>query len=489
MSRALILSLFLLAPSAFAQDKYMAIMGGGAEPQDKETTIFDADVKEVGEFVNRNREWEPTITFNGGHSVTEGLITNGVGRRGVTNKQFTQEQYSKTLDEYIRKINAGEIKSGDQLLVWISTHGAIQQPGETSHQISTTGASASDLTNLTEATLVDLDKIKTLRDVAESKGIKLGILDFSCHSGASMALSSPNTCVISSSGPKHFGYSNWGGIFGNNLKKGKNLEEIFLETLNERDDPAFPMISTPVGRSIQNEIYPLATPFFYTWNANIGHNKLTPFIEDQVTKNMCEEADRSYDALIQFSLDVEQRIKGDRRRGPKYDQFREAVTQYHTLLSQMRDDLTGMNIAQLDSRTLTPVCAPYNKIQTDGSKIVEQQCMQRPWTHKQLLAMDFAKELERLERQKAGKNPQDIEWIDTQKMWYQQAQTKTAELIAATPEYQRYKDYYKSMPDLQSRTWSLASNVSKKTQELYTELYEHESKRDTRPNPCKDFVL
>lgn len=488
MSRSLILSLLLLSPAAFAQNKFMAIMGGGAEPQDRETTIFDKDVKEVGEFVNKNKSWQPTITFNGGHTVTEGLIAEGVGRRGVSNTQFTQEQYAKTLDEYILKINAGEIKSGDQLLVWISTHGAIQQPGETTHQISTTGASASDLTSLQNATLVDLDRIKVLRDVAESKGVKLGILDFSCHSGASMALGTEKTCVISSSGPKHFGYSNWGGIFGNNLKRGKNLEEVFLETLNERDDPAFPMISTEVGKSIQDEIYPLATPFFYTWKENVGHNKLTPFLEDQVKQNMCEEADRSYDALIQFSLQVEERIRGDRRRGPKYDRFREAVTEYHTLLKQMRDDLTGMNINDLETKTL-PICAPYYKIQADGSKITEQQCMQRPWNHKQLLAMDFAKELQRLENQKAGKSPQDVEWIETQKLWYQQAQTKTAELIATNPDYQKYKDYYKSIPGLQDRTWQLASNVSKKTQELYTDLYEHESKNDSRPNPCKDFVL
>lgn len=490
MSKTLILVALLISGNVFAQNKFMAIMGGGAEPQDKETTIFDADVTELGSFLNRTTTWRPTITFNGGHTTTEGLIANGIGRRGVANTQFTKAEYERTIEDYKRKINSGEIKSGDQLLVWISTHGAIQRDGETSHSISTSGAAAANLTTLDGAPLVNMDQMQSLINLASSKGIKLGIMDFSCHSGASMALSNPNTCIISSSGPKHFGYSNWGGLFGGNLKAGKSLEDVFLETLNERSDPAFPMISSPVGKEIQDQIYPMATPFFYTWNANPHHNKLTSFLEGQVIKNQCEEADRSFQQLISFSQEVEAIVKPAGKKGPNYNEFRNAVAEYHNLLDQMRTDLTGMNITDLESRT-EKACAPFQSYFTDGkpSHVVEQ-CRSKPWTHKEMIAMNWDAEIARLSNQLAGSTDvQKKSWLETQKKWFENGKVKTAELLAANPNYATYMNYYKNLPDLQRRTWELANNVSKATQKLYTDLYRAKSRTDARPNPCKNFVL
>lgn len=499
MSKTLILTLLVFANSAIALNStpsagknYIAIMGGGSEPADKETTIFDDSMKNLGTFLNRGNSWTPTVSFNGGHTTTESVIANGIGRRGVRNTPFTKEQYSKIIEDYKAKLNSGAIKSGDQLLVWIDTHGALQAEGESSHSISAAdGSAAANLTTLEGAPLVKMDEMQSLIDLANSKGVKLGIMDNSCHSGSSLALSNPNTRIVTASGPNHFGYSNWGSILGSNLSAGKSLEDVFLETLNERDDAAFPMISSPVGKEIQDQLYPLATPYFYSYSDNPHHNKLSTFLEGQVIKNQCDQADASFQELLTFSQQVEAMVKPVGQKGPKYDAFRNAVSEYQILLEQIRNDLKAMNIASLE-QVETPPCAPFQRYGADGkpSGAPENQCRNFGYSHKELLSTNWDSEILRLQNQQVGvADPEDKAWVGTQVEWAKASKIKTQQLLAANPNYTQFLNYYKNLPELQTRTQSLSSKVSVATQKLYTDLYKAKSRTDTRPNPCKSFVI
>lgn len=499
MSKNLILALLVLTNSAFAINStpsagknYIAIMGGGSEPADKETTIFDDSMKNLGTFLNRGTAWTPTVSFNGGHTTTESVIRNGIGRRGVTNAPFTKEQYAKIIDDYKKKIESGQIKSGDQLLVWIDTHGALKGDGENAHSISAAdGNAAANLTTLEGAPLVKMDDMQSLIDLAAAKGVKLGIMDNSCHSGASLALSNPNTCIVTASGPSHFGYSNWGSIMGGNLRAGKTLEDVFLETLNERDDAAFPMISSPVGKEIQDQLYPLATPYFYSYSDNPHHNKLSTFLEGQVLKNQCDQADASFQELLTFSQQVEDVVKPVGQTGPKYNAFRNAVSEYQILLEQIRNDLKAMNIASLEQVEAAP-CAPFQRYLPDGKPAgaPEQQCRMKGYSHKELLSTNWDSEIARLTSQQAGiADPEDKGWLGTQIEWFKASKIKTQQLLAANPNYGQFLNYYKNLPELQTRTQTLSSKVSVATQKLYTDLYRAKSRTDTRPNPCKSFVI
>lgn len=496
MSKNLILATLFISTSVLAQTpaapkKYMAIMGGGSEPSHLETTIFDDSVKNLGTFLNANTAWRPTVTFNGGHTTTESLIANGIGKRGVANVPFTKEQFAATIEDYRRKIETNQIKSGDQLLVWIDTHGALQQPGEKSHSISAAdGSAAANLTTLEGAPLVNMDQMQGLIDLAAQKGVKLGIMDNSCHSGASLALSNPNTCIVTASGPNHFGYSNWGAIMGSNLRAGKSLEDVFLETLNERQDAAFPMISSPVGKEIQDELYPLATPFFYSYSDNPNHNKLSAFLEGQVIKNQCDQADLSFQQLLTFSREVEAIVKPANKKGPNYEAFRNAVSEYQILLEQMRNDLQAMNVAELDS-TMPAPCAPFHGFYDNGTPApVVESCRVSGWKVKEMLSMNWDDEITRISAQQASATaPQEKNWLGTQVEWFRKGKQQTAQMIAANPNLTKYLDYYKKLPELQNRTHTLSSRVSVATQKLYTDLYRAKSRTDTRPNPCKDFKI
>jgi hypothetical protein len=111
---------------------------------------------------------------------------------------------------------------------------------EKGHKISVNGKASSDFTTLSGNKLVSTNQLQGLIDIANKKGIKLGIVDLSCHSGASIALANPQTCIVTSSGPKHFAYSNFPCYLINNLEKDKSLEDEFLQTMMDSNDIAFP---------------------------------------------------------------------------------------------------------------------------------------------------------------------------------------------------------------------------------------------------------
>src|SRR5690606_31490044 len=106
-------------------------------------------------------------------------------------------------------------------------------PSSRTHQISA-GGRATNLLSLAGGSRVNLDRLENLARMAQEKNIKLAILDFSCHSGASLSLANSSTCVIAATGPHSFAYggassATFSNAFVNRMAPGKNLEEIYLE--------------------------------------------------------------------------------------------------------------------------------------------------------------------------------------------------------------------------------------------------------------------
>lgn len=486
--RSFSLLLLLLSGLAQAQDRHMVIMGGGGEPDSLETTIFDGEMRTLGNFLRSNESWSPQISFNGGHDRTEEIIRNGVGRRGVQNTQFTQEQFDRMITQYENKIRNGEINSGDQLLVYISTHGAmrIETPNkdgnvEVSHSISATGASASDLNTLRDAKLVSLDRIQNLITLANSRGVKLGILDFSCHSGNALALQNPQTCIISASGPMHFGYNTWGDRFAGNMRRGRSLEDVYLRTFVRRDETAFPMISTEAGNSIQEEIYELITPYLYSYNSDSNKDKLAKLLDKQVTQNQCVEADENFRRLISLTQDMERTLEEERRDAPSFDRLRDAVTEYHNLQNQIRNDLLNYNLPSLEASKNNFCQRPL------FNNHPQNVCLE--WSDKEVLMTDIDAEITRMQNALAGATagwPQI--WHQAYIQNLQLAKTRKAQLLL-NEDNRNYANYFKNFPNLQNRTWNQAMNVSREIQKIYPELYRERSRNFTGPNPCRDFVL
>lgn len=469
--------LLALSVSAIAQTKHIVVMGGGGEPKG-DSTIFDDEAQRLGRYFLKNQGWEMKVAFNGGHSKTEKILADGLGKVAGGSTSFTEQQYLKLLSEYEDKINSGDIKPGEQLLIYISTHGALQQKKENTHSIATGGGTATDLNNLQGASIVSMDKLQKLADLAAEKGVKLGIVDGSCHSGASIVLKNNKTCVISASGPKHFGYSSFGERFASNMKKGKNLEQVFLDTFVNRNETAFPMISTPVGMKLQEDLYSLITPFLYSYDDK--HDKLKEFLEQEVMDNKCDLAEENFNKIIALSQDMEAALNGKKS---DFAKFRQDLTEYFQYQNKIRNDLVSMNLASLDAKE--KVCSDY---QNGNHK--SNLCME--YSIKEILSMDFDSEIKRFQemKSKAGPNGNGIPWMDYTMSNYEKMKLKKADLVSTHPEYARYQNYYKNeVPKFEQESWSRAMKVSKSLQNVYSKSYKALAKDNQEPNPCKDFVL
>ena len=194
----LLFTTVLFSTSAFA-DRNLILIGGGGEATEKTGTMFDDTLKDVDSYLQKNKWNNYSVSFNGGHPETEAILASRYSNAQSKNT-FNEDNYKALLKSYQDKITNGQIKAGDQLMVMIDTHGAarLDEGSEISHAIaigSSTGQA--NLNDLSGTTTTSLDTMKALIDLAKNKGVKLAILDFSCHSGKTLALANIKTILIS----------------------------------------------------------------------------------------------------------------------------------------------------------------------------------------------------------------------------------------------------------------------------------------------------
>lgn len=469
--------------SAAAQSRYMAILGGGGEPK-TEGTIFDTDVNSMTKFATSNPQWNTTLSFNGGHAKTEKIIQDNMGSYNVATQSFTRKSYEAIVKSYEDKINAGEIKPGDQLLLHINTHGATRNAAmEKTHVVSTAEGTLTNYDTLGGDT-VSLDRLDKLAKLAEQKGIKLAIIDQSCHSGNTLNLANKNTCVITGTGPNHYGYGGGGSTFNSKFNekfaKGKNLEEIFLDARSDFYDMSFPMISSPQGQDIQKRIYDGITPYLYNYDPK--HDKLTPFLEKEFATGEYCNADTTHNKLI-AEVNTLLTVSATAATKDAVDKFKTAANDYYNYLTTLRTDMKNAGFAEMDEQH--EFCGDIPK-QFQAKLHKTKECMK--YSNKQLLTLNFDNIITSFTNS-ANKAalPHDKASYLAMVDFLQKAKLARAQLIVDHPSYVNIEKFWESYPDRQKKTNDLGFAVARAQQKVYDLLYR--SSAATGPNPCKDFVL
>ncbi len=218
--------------------KVAVVLGGGGEP-DGSATIFDRSLQATLKGLNAS-QYITTASFNGGHEATEKILAQNLDSKASS---FTQANAFDKLDTVYALLDQNKIPPGGQLLIVINSHGAPPNEKYPSHEVAT-----SDRDPMTLASL------SNIIDVANKKHIKLAIVDVSCYSGATQELANSNTCVISAASATTVSYTDFGKIFGNEMKPGKSLEEIFLTTRRALFGPGIPEINTPAGQAATDQV-------------------------------------------------------------------------------------------------------------------------------------------------------------------------------------------------------------------------------------------
>jgi hypothetical protein len=444
---------------------HIAFIGGGGEPVG-DRTIFDADVNRFGSFMKRMPEdTSLSVSFNGGHSRTESRLANNFPATSST--PFTPGNYEAMISRYEKDIREGRITSSDQLMLYINTHGAEAIPGQSTHSIATTGGAVANYDNLSGARTVSLDRLRSLTTLAETRGIKLAIIDVSCHSGSTLSLANSKTCVITASGPRHYGFVGTGSFsanFINRMRPGRTLDQVFHEVRDDSADTDFPMISSPAGREVQDQIYPLLTRFLFDYERN-NPSKLRVDIIDSITKNTCEQEDESLAQLIALLSQVEN-ATNENFRG-----LREAVSEYQILRSNMQNQIRGM--------LTNPALTETRQVCHGG------QCFS--YTGREVIAMDIPGAI-RAAKTAEINSPEFATFYQNWAKTLNQLTPWKAQL-QANPTVSGFTNYFDNYPSLERKSEGLAARISREERRLYREMYNEARANDQRPNPCQDFRL
>ena len=484
--RTLPLLILFFSATSMAQSKHFLLMGGGGE-EPGPTTLFDKELQYVGKFMSKSN-WRTDTSFNGGHSKTERILAENFEKKGVKNVPFTNSSFEEKIKAYEEKILSGQIAPGDQLLIQISSHGAIQRGSQKTHQIATNGDTPENLIDLKGASLVSLDALEKLSKLAQEKGIKLGILDFSCHSGSTLALANSNTCVISSTGPKHFSWASSDNVFQakftKKIKKGKSLEDVFLSALEDKNDTSFPMISTPLGREIQDQTYPNLTPFFYDARGEVSLGKFQKHLENEFMANSCRALPKQFEELTKFSHEMEKVAKSEFlffKTDADFGGFRKALTRYYDKQNSILDSLSRMESDHYNKPER--FCSDFH---APGRQEKDSVCLF--WSVKEMLSVDFDKYISLLEEQiKTETSAFKMERKKAQIRNIGMAKARAKSLSSQSESFVKSVDFFKRFPNLKEETEEMARDVAEEFQEMYVSIYKEKRKSEKKSNPCRDI--
>ncbi len=482
---SLIIVGLLLSSQAEAKKQYI-LLGGGGEPSGP-TTIFDTDLAQTRGFLDQAGDWNKEVSFNGGHSNTESILNTRYTDSQVSN--FTSQNYNKIIQKYVEQINAGEFKAGDQILVQINTHGAIKYGNQKTHDVSVARSSIKNYDSLGSIT-VNLDNLKNLTDLAKSKGIKVGIIDQSCHSGNTLALADENTCVLSVSGPNHYGYAGYGTTSDKITQKmapGKSLEDLFLEARRDSNDSGFPMISTAEGKEVQEQLYGLLTPYLYYFDKR--HDKLTPYILNGEGEIACkfdkdfEQLNKIIDSIEDIQVVTKNYWFFEKQTITKkvdLSYLRSVLKSYYDLQKEIMDEVAGIDLNIYNTKERISIQSGLFKNSIE-------------YTWKELITTDFDKVINYSTELLANeKSKIQRQYIQNNIDFYKKAQARGRELAIQYPYLTQLKTKIDSIENKESRSHSLAFQIGRESRKLYDEFYKKVSDtgaKSGQPNPCKEFVL
>lgn len=478
------LALFFISTNTFAARDNIILIGGGGEPVDAKETQFDGSLEALGEFYQKNKDYKAVVNFNGGHSKTESRIKSKFNGAEIRNN-FTSQSYDKIIEDTIKQLETNEIPMGGKILLFIDSHGS-EKMGKT-HSISTSNSAMVNM-NSGGASMVSLDKLKALSDLAEKKNVKLGIIDGSCHGGNSLGLANTKTCVVAGSGPLHYSYSIFASTFAEKMQKGKNLEEIFLETAKKVDGLGFPMISSPAGKTVQDEIYPYLTPYMYYHDEYRGMSldKIDNYIRDNSAPELICKRNDDYNKLNSILNLVQQMsavgAKSGELIGPSdLSKLKKKIASY-----KKTQDEYFKKLAQLDLSTMEkiePISTPDGRLKSK-------------YSHRELISTNYAYFIN--EKEQALKNSSLTDKAREQARglleFYKACNATKERVMRENPQYATQEKIINQLKKDNDVGHTIAFEIMKEANSAYNAYYKIKEKEldklpNKAPNPCKDFVL
>lgn len=468
-----------------AAEKKLLLLGGGGEPQG-ETTIFDGQLGLLSRFSgHKSSKWDVALSFNGGHKKTESLLESKF-KKAQNLGDFNAENFDKSITLLKQQMLDGPLKSGDQLMILLTTHGAIKKPDELTHSVALSRSTASDLKNLSGSSTVSLDKLEEVIALADEKGIKLGLIDLSCFSGSTIKLARPSTCIISATGDKNYGYTEIrkpddaspGHTFTakilQQMKPGMNLEDLFLKARAENNTPDFPMISTATGKLVNELIYDFIHPYL-NYNQSSDHDFSEMYDEKNWQQSICRTEER-YSEIMGRMNEIT-KLAMIPAKLLNTSKLKKALEAYRDYQMKYEKDWIATRQVSVEVKEIIKRDYPeHAKIfqHEDGTAILETDYQSSLNLYKN-----------EMEKAKDDWSREFYKGIYDNILLKQKISSEISKKLSPGSAA-LLKKFDKTFSE-SGITKRLAEDVSYEARKLYEQLYK--AKKDNAPNPCKDFVL
>lgn len=474
----LILNFLMFITKTYSTE--VVVFGGGGDP-DGDKTIFDGSLKNLAAKKDQ-LGFNIKASFDSGHKDTEKIISDELK---VPNTPFVETNYEAIINDYVSKIKSGQIKSGEKLLILLNTHGGENTPPHTTHSIAMSGKRMDNMSMVRGDASSSVDKLFKLSEIAKTYHIKLAIMDFSCHSGNSLALANENTCIITSSGPNHFGYTSFAEDFYKKMEKGKSLEEVFLNTKAEAYAPSFPMISTKIGIQLKNEEYDLFSPYLNSVDDTGNADKLSPYLKNVLTENNLCKRESDFAKLIK-QMESFQSVAGQMKSHYRGEEnlvdaliaYKKQQDEYIKTLIDLGQPLLGTQEKIVYGKPkkgkdgkLTPTAETISWAEILGSYPISNKSY-------------FENSL------KTEKSPtQRLDYENTISK-YEKIDEKRQEILKKYPVIKNVPELYTNLKNSSAELWNKVSKVSELANRYYESRYRELQKTESNhAEPCKDFIL
>jgi hypothetical protein len=265
------------------------------------------------------------------------------------------------------------------------------------------------------------------------------------------------------------------------MVKGKNLEEIFLETRGKDITAALPMISTQSGQEVTDLLYKKITPFLYHFDND--HDKLTPYLKNHESDESQCLAEESYSSLVETIQKIEELNTVSKKflwwtrkkMTVNLTNLKSLLASYENSIVQVQRQMKELGAERLNQKEIfrTP-----------------SQTVQYSW--RDLLTTDYKTIVAGLqERLKSAKDSWDIGQMKDLISTYDQANLKKAELIKAQPDLANIIEKENAIKKSISSNYFTAAAIGIEERKLYAALYKSSQKDQPldAPNPCRDFKL
>jgi hypothetical protein len=485
----ILIFLIFMTAQLRAGETSLIFIGGGGEP-DGETTIFDWDVSYLADYHKKAKLKNTSIAFDGGHSDTEKILKNNFTGQSVLN--FNTTNFEKIISDYISALEKGEYKAGDQIMVMIDSHGSFSVKGQYSHSVSPSDGAS-----------IDLDRLIKLKKKARERGVKLAVIDLSCHSGSTIALADENTCVLTATSPDHYAYTRssvpWleNGPFTNNfisgMQAGKNLEELFVSARAASVSFDYPMISSPEGLTINANIYERLGHFLFFTDKDRKEGKSYILNKASETNGLCTQ-EQSFNTLMRFIKEIED-ITITEKKGwffsGKYmsadfdsSKLERLLKEYQAILSELIRIKNEINNDKSEVDTVSDYVTTDSR---SGKTVIKQRSSKDRVSLRLLVDYDVIIQLIHSLMKNKDSTESDLKNYNIS---LENVKKKKEEQNKMRIQYPRLAQLITDYDKLSEQMPSGARVIALEEKKMYNEYYKalRRIHPDTK-NPCRDFIL